>query len=77
MTDKIVNLFNKQPIKNEDNKTELEEVLKELQEVKDSLEDLIVIYVNKDQELTIRSSSMTTESAYYLLGLAQLSALQS
>jgi uncharacterized protein YwgA len=75
MTDKIVSIFNKQPVTTTTDRAEIEEVLKELDTIKDSIEELLVIAVTKDDEMTIRSGNMTRETAYFLLGLAQLNAI--
>jgi hypothetical protein len=75
MTDKIVNIFNKQPINTTADRSEIEEVITELNEMKDSVEELLIIAVTKEDEMIVRSGNMTRETAYFLLGLAQLNAL--
>jgi uncharacterized protein YwgA len=75
MTDKIVNIFNKQPINTTADRSEIEEVITELNEMKESVEELLIIAVTKEDEMRVRSGNMTRETAYFLLGLAQLNAL--
>jgi hypothetical protein len=75
MTDKIVNIFNKQPINTTADRSEIEEIITELNEMKESVEELLIIAVTKEDEMIVRSGNMTRETAYFLLGLAQLNAL--
>ena len=75
MTDKIVSIFNKQPVETTTDRAELEEVITQLNEMKDDLEEIIIIAVTKDDEMIVRTGSMTRETAYFLLGMAQLNAL--
>jgi hypothetical protein len=75
MTDNVINIFNKQLISSEVDQQEIEDTISSLAELKDSLKEVIFIAVTKDDEMIIRSSNMTRETAYYLLGLAQMNAL--
>jgi len=75
MTDKIINIFNKQPIETDLNSEEVQSTIDNLVEIRDSVKELIVIAVTGDEEMLITSSNMTKETAYYLLGIAQLNAL--
>jgi hypothetical protein len=75
MTDKIVSIFNKQPVTTTTDRAEIEEVIEELVSMKDKVEELLIIAVTKDDEMLVRSGNMTRETAYFLLGLAQLNAL--
>ena len=75
MTDKIVSIFNKQPVNTTTDRTEIEEVVTQLNEMKDNIQELLVIAITKDDEMLVRSGNMTRESAYFVLGLAQLNAL--
>jgi uncharacterized protein YwgA len=75
MTDKIVSIFNKQPVNTTTDRAEIEEVVTQLNEIKDSVQELLIIAVTKDDEMLVRSGNMTRETAYFLLGLAQLNAL--
>jgi hypothetical protein len=75
MTDKVINIFNKQPVETEVDKSELEEIINELVDTKDTIADLIVIVVTDEDKMFVKSSNMTTETAYYLLGLAKINAL--
>lgn len=75
MTDKIVSIFNKQPVETTTNEAEIEEVLKELDKIKESINELLVIAVTKEDEMLVRSGNMSRETAYFLLGLAQLNAI--
>jgi hypothetical protein len=75
MTDKIVSIFNKQPVNTTTDRAEIEEVLKELDTIKESVQELLVIAVTQDDEMIVRSGNMTRETAYFLLGLAQLNAI--
>ena len=77
MTDKIVNIFNKQPVASPplESDTSLEEVYKDLLEIRDSVKEIIVIVVDNDDNMITRSNNMTRESAYFLLSLARNDAL--
>lgn len=75
MTDKIVSIFNKQPVNTTTDRAEIEEVIAQLVDMKDTVEELLIISVTKDDEMLVRSGNMTRETAYFLLGLAQLNAL--
>jgi len=76
MTDKkIINIFNKQPIETALDTTEVDDVITGLVEMKDSIQEILVITISKDDEMLVRSGNMTRESAYYVLGLAQFNAL--
>ena len=77
MTDKIVNIFNKQPIASTETEevSSIEEVYKDLLEVKDSVKEIITIVVDKDDNMITRSSNISRESAYFLLSLARNDAL--
>jgi hypothetical protein len=75
MTNKIVNLFNKQPIVTENDRSEIEEVIEELVSMKEEVQELLMLIVTKDDEMLVRSGNMTRETAYFLLGLAQLNAI--
>jgi hypothetical protein len=75
MTNKIVSIFNKQPVETSLDKSEIDEVLKELADKKETFSELLVIAVTEDDEMLIRSANMTRETAYFLLGLAKLNAL--
>jgi hypothetical protein len=72
MTDKIVSIFNKQPVEATLNKEEVKDLLIELDSMKDELTELLVIALRKDDEMLVRSANMTRESAYFVLGLARL-----
>lgn len=75
MTEKVINIFNKQPIETDLNSEEVQSTINNLVEIRDSVKELIVIAVVDNEEMLISSSNMTKETAYYLLGLAQLNAL--
>jgi len=75
MTDKIVNIFNKQPVKAVDDRSEINEVIDELVSMKEEVQEVLMLIVTKDDEMLVRSGNMTRETAYFLLGLAQLNAL--
>jgi len=77
MTDKIVNIFNKQPVANTEPEedTSLEEVYNDLLEMKESVKEIIVLVVDKEDNMITRSNNMTRESAYFLLSLARNDAL--
>lgn len=75
MTDKIVSIFNKQPVEATLDKEEVKDLLVELDSMKDELTELLVIALRKDDEMLVRSANMTRESAYFVLGLAQLHAI--
>jgi len=75
MTDKIVNIFNKQPVSTNLDRSEIDEVVNQLIEIKDNTQELLIIAVTKEDEMIVRSANMTRETAYFLLGLAQLNAL--
>jgi hypothetical protein len=75
MTDKIVSIFNKQPVNSTTDRSEIEEVIEELVSMKDKVEELLIISVTKEDEMLVRSGNMTRETAYFLLGLAQLNAI--
>jgi uncharacterized protein YwgA len=75
MTDKIVSIFNKQPVNTTTDRAEIQEVLKELDTIKESIQELLVIAVTEEDEMIVRSANMTRETAYFLLGLAQLNAI--
>lgn len=76
MTDKIVNIFNKQPVNNEaevDNS--VEELFKELEELRPKVKEIITIIIDHEDNMITRSSNMTRESAYFVLSLARNDAL--
>jgi len=75
MTDKIVNIFNKQPVSTNLDRSEIDEVVNQLFEIKDNTQESLIIAVTKEDEMIVRSANMTRETAYFLLGLAQLNAL--
>jgi hypothetical protein len=76
MTDKkIINIFNKQPVETTVDRSEIDEVLEGLAEMKDSIQEILVITLTKEDEMLVRSGNMTRESAYFVLGLAQFNAL--
>ncbi len=75
MTDKIVSIFNKQPVETTTDRAEIEEVVNQLNDIKDTVQELLIIAVTKDDEMLVRSGNMSRETAYFLLGLAQLNAL--
>jgi uncharacterized protein YwgA len=74
---KIVNIFNKQPIDTTSDRSEIDEVVNQINDMKESIQELLVIAVTKDDEMLVRSGNMSRESAYFVLGLAQLNALAS
>lgn len=76
MTDKIVNIFNKQPVNPDQTDTDfVKEVLDEVNGMKDELEDIIVLGITKEGELITRASDLTRESAYFVLSIARNAAL--
>ena len=75
MTYKIVNIFNKQPVDTVDDRSEINEVIDELVSMKEEVQEVLMLIVTKDDEMLVRSGNMTRETAYFLLGLAQLNAL--
>ncbi len=75
MTEKVINIFNKQPIETDLNSEEVQSTINNLVEIRNSVKELIVIAVVDNEEMFISSSNMTKETAYYLLGIAQLNAL--
>ena len=75
MTNKIVNIFNKQPVDTVDDRSEINEVIDELVSMKEEVQEVLMLIVTKDDEMLVRSGNMTRETAYFLLGLAQLNAL--
>lgn len=75
MTDKVINIFNKEPVDTTVDQSEVNEVIDSISEMKDSIQDIIVIISTNDDEMLIKSSNITRETAYFLLGLAQLNAL--
>jgi hypothetical protein len=72
---KIVNIFNKQPVDTTSDRSEIDEVVNQINDMKESIQELLVIAVTSDDEMLVRSANMSRESAYFLLGLAQLNAL--
>jgi uncharacterized alpha/beta hydrolase family protein len=75
MTDKIVNIFNKQPVETTLDRGELNEVIDDLSQRRDSVDEVLVITIDKDDEMLVRTGNMSRETAYFILGLAQLNAL--
>jgi len=75
MSDKIINIFNKQPVNNVEELSEVNEIIDDLNEMKDNISELLLIVLTKDDEMLVKSGNMTRESAYFVLGLAQLNAL--
>jgi uncharacterized alpha/beta hydrolase family protein len=75
MTDKIVNIFNKQPVDSTLDRSELNEVIDDLVQRRESIEELLIISIDKDDEMLVRTGNMSRETAYFILGLAQLNAL--
>ena len=75
MTNKIVNIFNKQPVDTVDDRSEINEVIDELVSMKEEVQEVLMLIVTEDDEMLVRSGNMTRETAYFLLGLAQLNAL--
>jgi hypothetical protein len=75
MTSKIVSLFDKQPLETGNNQSEIDEVINGITEVKDNINEILIIAITKDDEMILRSGNMSRESAYFVLGLAQLNAL--
>jgi hypothetical protein len=75
MTDKIVNIFNKQPVDSTLDRSELNEVIDDLSQRRDSVDEVLVITIDKDDEMLVRTGNMSRETAYFILGLAQLNAL--
>ena len=75
MSDKIINIFNKQPVNNVEDLSEVNEIIDDLNEMKDNISELLLIVLTKDDEMLVKSGNMTRESAYFVLGLAQLNAL--
>jgi hypothetical protein len=70
----IINFATKEEVIQES--TEAAEILAELLEDVDDIEDIIIIVNSRSQEgLTLRSSKMNCETAYFMLGQAQLTAL--
>jgi len=74
MTSKIINIFNNKPVETEEDNS-VKETIDELITDKDTIKELIVIAVTFDDEMLVRSSNISRETAYYLLGLAKLEAL--
>jgi hypothetical protein len=75
MTDKVINIFNKEPVETTVDQSEVNEVIDSVLEMRDSIQDIIIIISTNDDEMLIKSSNLTRETAYFLLGLAQLNAL--
>ena len=75
MSDKIINIFNKQPVNNVEDLSEVNEIIDDLNKMKDNISELLLIVLTKDDEMLVKSGNMTRESAYFVLGLAQLNAL--
>jgi hypothetical protein len=75
MTDKVINIFNKQPVETEADTTGVNETIDNLIELRESLADLLIIGVTKEDQIIVSSSKMSAETAYYLLGVAQFNAL--
>jgi hypothetical protein len=75
MTSEVISFFDKKPIQTEVDKSEVENIINELVDTKDSIADIIVIVVTDEDKMFVKSSNMTTETAYYLLGLAKINAL--